>query len=256
MADISAFIERIKSNKLAVPALAVGAIAGGYVLFKKGGLSGGDLSASLQTPQAGETGSGNVGDQSPGASADTSGAGELAVQQQTFAASIVDQFNKLAENVAQALGLQQQQTQEAINQLAGQQAQAFDQSRVGFLDNALPDFSSLFQSLAAIPQQSFTPSPGIGLKQTNLVQSFNKVVKPVQQIVKSQPFRLPASITNVNYGLGAKPGGVKFGNFNLAALSGYSSKIVNQTPTTKARVITTPKQVIPATGGVKARVFR
>lgn len=163
MTDISALFERLKKNKLVLPALAVGAVAGGYLLLKGGGSGGGITAQDTATNPTQPTTGGGSG----GGGGDTSGQTDAAIsalqqQQQSFQQSLVDQFNALVSSVTGALGQQQSQTQAAIDALAQQQsALAQNQSPQATLGN-LPDFASLFAALQAPAlQQGAYKSPGI-----------------------------------------------------------------------------------------------
>lgn len=189
MADFEALFERLKKNKLVLPALAVGGIAGAYVLFKNGGIS-----ASGESPQDGSTG--NIGDQpsntAPGYPSTDSGATDAEIQalkqqQESFSQSLVDQFNALTQSVSNAISGNQNQVQSAIDALSQQQQNLQGQlgAQLANSQPALPDFSSLFASLASIPaQQNTYKSPGISL---GLPTSLSKLsIKPAAVSGKAQ----------------------------------------------------------------------
>lgn len=201
MADISSIIERLKNNKLAIPALAVGAVVGGYALLKGGGLSGGGGGFSGVDPSAIAPASA-----APGASGGggNEAVGEVLAQQQTFAQSITDQFNKLVEGVQGALGAQSSQTQSAIDALAGAQQgivgqvqdQLSQQAQAIGSGYATPDFSSLFNAIAQIPQQVAPQfqAPQLGSGAQNVTQKIAKSVAPIITRNYSAPAPRPITI--------------------------------------------------------------
>ena len=227
MADIPALIERLKENKLALPAIGVGVIVGGYVLLKKGGLSGGaqpqfDTSTITQPDQT-------PAPQPSAGSGDTGAIDAIVQQQDSFAKSITDQFNKFAEGIGAALGVQQQQAQAAIDQLAGQiqQVGAYQQLAGSQPQMAgMPDFSSLFSQLQAIPQtlQQSYQSPQMALGGTySKIQSLPKATINTTQLGAKYKATIKAPAPVI------RSGGIKLGSgFNLGSLSGY--KAFNPSP--------------------------
>lgn len=177
MTDISELFDRLKSNKYALPAIAIGVIAGGYVLIKSGGLSGLGSAApaapNVVTPpgSSGSSGSGSSGDTSGGFSNGNNDAviASLQQNQQTFQQSLVDQFNGLVSNVQAAITGQQQSNQQAIDQITAQAQQQAQYGSQSAMSN-LPDFNSLYAAIAAIPAQlqASYQSPNMPIAQSNL----------------------------------------------------------------------------------------
>jgi hypothetical protein len=227
MADISALVERLKNNKLAIPALVVGGVVGVYVLAKSqsGGssnfLTEGQLGAIPVEPT---TNSGGGGAGSGGGGNDAA-IGEIVAQQQGFQAQVQSMFENLASGVQSLIGQQAQQTQDAINAVVGQQQSAFDalaaqQASGAFAQQYIPDFSQIYGALQSIPQ-FVQQAPQLQLGQQNLSQSLQSLARnPItyasgQAIIGAKPIttRSPNS-----QGLGLS--GAKI--TSLGSASGYA----------------------------------
>lgn len=231
MADISAIVERLKNNKLAIPALAVGAIVGGYVLIKNGGLSGGGGSygasqedyvndALAQAEQiASQGGGGSGGD-----------AGGLALEQQGFIQSVMDYLNEFQGQVQNAINSQASQTQDAINAIAGQNEGAINslydelsKQAQAFSGYAQPDYSSLFAAMQSIPQQAYQQAAP-QLQSLAPVNS-DKIGNAIRQIAPTTQRILGGKVT----GTFSRPSGL-----GLGIVTSRNTPLVK--PTTKVSV--------------------
>ncbi len=249
MVDVSGLVERLKSNKLAIPAIAVGVVAGGYVLIKRGGLGGG---GQLVDPALGgfPTDETLVGGGAGVGGGDVSGGNEaigaVAAAQESLAKQVQDQLAKLVTDFQQALLYQNSQTQGAIDSIAGQTQGAIDAiaaQQQGLADQfsqfgqnqggGLPDLSAFYTAMASLPQQIQNQAPQLGLNTTNLNQSLqNLAVRPIS----TQSLRLGGRVKSLTptsgysgrsaLGLG---GGYSFSKIggtakSLGSLSGYSGR--------------------------------
>lgn len=184
MADLSSIVARFKDNKkILIPAAIGGVALGAFVLLRKGGVNGGIAADPFSQAQAAidkaneqiDSAAGGGGGTSPDAGAIAA----IAAQQQTFAESLVDQFNKLAQSVSDALGSQSAQNQSAINDIAGQLQDQINnasqqQGQAGGLTDILPDFGALY----AASQQSYgqqSAIPNIPLSTQSLSATLNKI---------------------------------------------------------------------------------
>lgn len=187
MADLSSIVARFKDNKkILIPAAVGGVALGAFVLLRKGGVNGGiqaeDPFAKAQAAvdKATEQAQAAAGGGS-GGSPDDGSIAAIAAQQQSFANSLVDQFNKFAEQVSSALGSQSAQNQTAINDIAGQlqdqianASQQQGQGQTSGLSNLLPDFGALY----AAAQQSYgqqSAIPNLPLNTQSLTSTLNKI---------------------------------------------------------------------------------
>lgn len=184
MADISALFERLKNNKLALPAIGIGVVVGGYFLLKNGGKSGG-LSSSLDASSLAE----RPLDSGGGSSGGGADGGEVIPTQPGGAG--------FGNEIADFLNAQSSRFQEMLDSL---QANALGQqglfasggyaeapySDVGYL----PDLSSLYGSLSSLPQQFESAIPSFPQLQSSPLS----LTKSLSQIAKT-PIRLPAPQT-------------------------------------------------------------
>jgi len=186
MADLSSIVARFKDNKkILIPAAIGGVALGAFVLLRKGGVNGGLVAedpitkAQALVDKAAEQAQAAAGGGGGGTSPDSGAIAMLQAQQQSFANSLVDQFNKFAESVSSAFSGQQDQNASAINDIAGQLQDQIanasnQQGQAGGLTDFLPDFGALY----AAAQQSYgqqSAIPNIPLSAQSLSATLNKI---------------------------------------------------------------------------------
>lgn len=111
--DIQEIVAKLKDNKYALPALAVGAGLGIFVIVRRGGFSSNSV-PEITAPQSDQANTSSVSDGSSAPTNDNQ-ITDLQQQQQNFQQGITQTINDLIDNVSSALSQQQQQTQQAID---------------------------------------------------------------------------------------------------------------------------------------------
>lgn len=264
MADFSAIFERLKNNKLLIPALAIGGVLGVYLLMKNG--AGSSLSGSATAPDNGQSDQPQPAPVGGGTDTGTGTGdlGELQQQQQDFMSSITDLYNQLASSVQSALGAQSAQTQAALDQLANQQSAVLDQPVPQMIMSGLPDFTSLSNAYQNLPLHKNVPSmsprlsqiggQSLGASVTKLISkqqiATQKYVQPAPRLNISAPQNRPQIFNRIQQTtpqiLNSRPsglGGARVPNLgNLGGLSGYvqtrSANIARVNPQNARRALT------------------
>lgn len=165
MSDFQArFQALLKNKKVLYPAVAIGGIAGVYVLYTSSKHGASSLTPAkttdpATTPAAGGSGSGSSGGDG-GAAALAGIESELAQQQlsnQSTFASFAKQLSDLASGFASSLNSQQAQNQSALQSLADQTNQALAaQAQNGFSGFQSQLASTLQQAVPVFQPQQFT----------------------------------------------------------------------------------------------------